>query len=199
MPRTQEQYGRLRSITKTKIRSAGLQLFSHKGLRETSVQEIATLAGISTGLMYRHYKSKEDLFRDLVNTAIHEMKTIEILLDADERPSSIFKQLSGAMMHEMNRSDESAQYLVLIAHSLLMGDLDPGMAEAYNSGLFERMANLIQKGQSMGDIRLGDPFQMTLLFFSMIQGLAIMKLSLRDRFVCPSADMLTAYLIEGSH
>lgn len=198
MPRTKEQNEHVRSVTKAKIRSAGLKLFSHKGLSGTSVQEIATAAGISTGLMYRHYKTKEDLFHDLVHTAIHEMKAIERLLDADERPSIIFKQLTDAMMHEMNKNDESAQYLVLIAHSSLKGDLDPEMLEKYNSELFERMANLIRRGQSMGDLCPGDPIQMTLLFFSTMQGLAMMKLSLKDRFVCPSAKMLTAYLIKDS-
>ncbi|MBW8351154.1 TetR/AcrR family transcriptional regulator [Bacillus sp. IITD106] len=196
MPRTKEQYEHLRSITKNKIRSAGLQLFSHKGLGGTSVQEIADVAGVSTGLMYRHYKKKDDLFHELVNTAIHEMKTIELLLDADERPSSIIKHLSVAMVDEMNKNDESAQYLVLIAHSLLMGDLDPEVAEKYNSELFERMVSLIRRGQSMGDLCSGDPYQMTLLFFSTMQGLAMMKLSLKDRFVCPNAEMLTAYLIK---
>ncbi|GGE00212.1 TetR/AcrR family transcriptional regulator [Paenibacillus nasutitermitis] len=195
MPRTKEQFEYLRSVTKNKIRSAGLQLFSHKGLRGTNVQEIAAVAGISTGLMYQHYNTKEDLFYDLVNTAIHEMKAIEFLLDADERPSIIFKQLSTAMMSEMNKNEESAQYLVLVAHSLLMGDLDTEIAETYNSELFERVANLIRRGQSMGDLHPGDPYQMTLLFFSTVQGLAVMKLSLKDRFVCPNAEMLTAYLI----
>lgn len=195
MPRTKEQFEYLRSVTKNKIRSAGLQLFSHKGLKGTNVQEIAVVAGISTGLMYQHYKTKEDLFHDLVNTAIQEMKAIEFLLEADERPSGIFKLLSGAMMREMSKNDESAQYLVLVAHSLLMGDLDPKIAGAHNAQLFERVANLIRKGQSMGDLRPGDPYQMTLLFFSMVQGLAVLKLSLKERFVCPDADMLTAYLI----
>ncbi|MCU6795122.1 TetR/AcrR family transcriptional regulator [Paenibacillus sp. WQ 127069] len=198
MPRTKEQYEQIRSKTKNKIRSAGLQLFSHKGLNGTSIQEIATSAGISTGLMYRHYKSKEDLFNDLVNTAIHAGKALESLLNSDDCPSAILKQLSDGLMHEMNKSDESAQYLVLITHSLMLGDLEQEMVESYNSVLFDQMTNLIRRGQSRGDLKPGDPYQMTLLFFSTLQGLAMMKLSLIDRFVCPSSEMLTAYLIKES-
>ncbi|WP_413788991.1 TetR/AcrR family transcriptional regulator [Psychrobacillus mangrovi] len=34
-----------------------LKLFAIKGFAETSIQEIAIRAGISTGLLYRHYKT----------------------------------------------------------------------------------------------------------------------------------------------
>ncbi|WP_335633118.1 helix-turn-helix domain-containing protein [Brevibacillus formosus] len=38
-----------------------MQLFVQKGFGSTNVQDIADTAGISIGLMYRHYKSKETL------------------------------------------------------------------------------------------------------------------------------------------
>ena len=60
MPRTKEQFNSMRNVTKDKIVEAGLKLFSHKGLAATSINDIASLAGISTGLLYHYYKSKED-------------------------------------------------------------------------------------------------------------------------------------------
>lgn len=44
------------------IQSAAMQLFVQKGYGSTNVQDIADTAGISIGLLYRHYKSKETLF-----------------------------------------------------------------------------------------------------------------------------------------
>jgi AcrR family transcriptional regulator len=71
-----------------------LELFSQKGLGSTSIQEIATLAGISTGLMYRHYKAKEDLFSVLVETAILGMNDIEDMLKSTDSPAAVLKQIA---------------------------------------------------------------------------------------------------------
>jgi AcrR family transcriptional regulator len=62
LPRTEQQYDAMRSATKEKIKAAGLQLFAYKGLAATSIQDIASLADISVGLMYHYYKSKEDVY-----------------------------------------------------------------------------------------------------------------------------------------
>src|SRR5690625_1279159 len=45
---------------KLKIMDIGLTLFSEKGYHSTSIQEIATEAGISKGAFYLYYQSKED-------------------------------------------------------------------------------------------------------------------------------------------
>jgi AcrR family transcriptional regulator len=45
---------------------AALRLFSHQGYRATSVREIATAAGLSTGNVYHHFGDKEAIFRELL-------------------------------------------------------------------------------------------------------------------------------------
>ncbi|NLK28746.1 MAG: helix-turn-helix transcriptional regulator, partial [Clostridiales bacterium] len=61
MARTQEQNERMSLVTKGKIMDAGLKLFSRKGFSITSIKDIAQAAGISTGLIYRHFSTKEEL------------------------------------------------------------------------------------------------------------------------------------------
>lgn len=52
-------------MTKTELKSTARQLFLEKGYDETSIQDIASLAGYSVGSVYRHWKSKQDLFMDI--------------------------------------------------------------------------------------------------------------------------------------
>lgn len=66
MPQTKEQFEEIRNKTREKIQLATMQLFVQKGYISTNVQEIADLADISIGLLYRHYKGKEELFNELV-------------------------------------------------------------------------------------------------------------------------------------
>jgi len=60
-PRKQEKLEVIREQSRSKILSAALRLFSKKGFNNTSINDIAGEAGISKGLMYNYFKSKEEL------------------------------------------------------------------------------------------------------------------------------------------
>jgi len=49
------------------ILEAALKLFSKQGYRGTSIREISTEAGLSTGNVYHHFPDKEALFTTLLN------------------------------------------------------------------------------------------------------------------------------------
>lgn len=49
-----------------KILDAAVRLISHYGYDKTTVSDIAKEAGVSKGAIYLHWKSKEDLFEDLL-------------------------------------------------------------------------------------------------------------------------------------
>jgi AcrR family transcriptional regulator len=49
------------------ILQAALLLFSRQGYRGTSIREIATEAGLSTGNVYHHFPDKEALFKTLLD------------------------------------------------------------------------------------------------------------------------------------
>lgn len=60
-PLTKEQFEAIREESKTKILNAALRLFTTKGFEYTSINNIATEAGISKGLIYNYFKSKDEL------------------------------------------------------------------------------------------------------------------------------------------
>lgn len=60
---------------KARIERAALTLFVERSIEGVSTKSIAALAGVSEGLLYRHFKSKADLARTLMKT-IHDQLTI---------------------------------------------------------------------------------------------------------------------------
>lgn len=57
----------LKEDIKKSIDTAALELFSEKGYANTTMADIASRAGISTGNLYRYYPGKEVLFYSLIN------------------------------------------------------------------------------------------------------------------------------------
>lgn len=54
---------------------AAAECFARKGFHQTTMDDIAREAGISAGLIYRHFAGKEDLIIELVKTNTHIERT----------------------------------------------------------------------------------------------------------------------------
>jgi len=72
-PRTEKQYEQIREQKKTLIIETALRLFADEGFHSTSISKIAKLAGISKGLMYNYFKSKEELLKEIVISGISNL------------------------------------------------------------------------------------------------------------------------------
>lgn len=59
-------------IRRQEIIDTAIRLFSEKGYRFTSMNDIAKEMNVVSGLCYRYFKSKEDLYRTVVNIYAEE-------------------------------------------------------------------------------------------------------------------------------
>ena len=66
MPRTKKQFEDMRKSSKQKILDAAIEIFAKEGYHSSTVSAIAKKAGISQGLMYNYFKSKEKLLNELM-------------------------------------------------------------------------------------------------------------------------------------
>jgi AcrR family transcriptional regulator len=85
---------------RSRLRSAGEDAFGRRGLRGTTVDELARAAGISKGAFYRFYDSKEALLLALIDdyeTAAHAR--IEAAVRAD--PHRGFEYLIDTAVHAL--------------------------------------------------------------------------------------------------
>lgn len=80
MPRTPKQFEEIRKEKRKLIMDVALDHFANEGYLPTSISHIAQTAGISKGLMYNYFKSKEDLLKCILNTLIDE---IMVAFDTD--------------------------------------------------------------------------------------------------------------------
>lgn len=73
MPRTEEQLHQIRKERSQTIMATALEEFATHGYENTSISMIAKKAGVSKGLMYNYFKSKEDLLTHIMMEGIEEM------------------------------------------------------------------------------------------------------------------------------
>lgn len=71
-PRSPEDFNKIRKRSRQTIMEVALELFSNKGYHATSISQIAKVAGISKGLIYNYFDSKEALLRAIMMDAFEE-------------------------------------------------------------------------------------------------------------------------------
>lgn len=72
-PRTPQQFEEIRKGRKETIMNTALEEFANHGYVSTSISMIAKKAGVSKGLMYNYFKSKEDLLASIMEEGFEEM------------------------------------------------------------------------------------------------------------------------------
>jgi len=72
-PRTPKQFEDIREEKKNLIMNVALEHFAKEGYHNTTISHIAKHAGISKGLMYNYFESKEDLLSEIINRSMDEI------------------------------------------------------------------------------------------------------------------------------
>jgi len=67
-PRRRLTQAEAKAQTRGRLLAAGAKVFAQKGFAGASLEEIAELAGYTTGALYHHFANKEKLFLELLET-----------------------------------------------------------------------------------------------------------------------------------
>ena len=72
-PRTSKQFQEIREEKRTLIMDTALEHFAREGYHAATITHLATHAGISKGLMYNYFESKEALLRAIIQRSVSEV------------------------------------------------------------------------------------------------------------------------------
>jgi len=98
--------------TKELILEKALKLFSEKGIKETTIRDIAKAVGITEGAIYRHFESKDQIVHELFDTHSSELydrlsKVIGRYEDRERR----FKELVKAFLDFAFKNPDAFRYM----------------------------------------------------------------------------------------
>lgn len=177
MARSNEKNEKMRDESKQKIREAALRQFADKGLFAARIQDIAADARISQGLLYRYYTSKDDIFVDLIDDALDKVNEASIQVSSLELSAKEKILLSlTELFKTIETSDSFRQTCRLIAqamNSTAIPEKAQKLLEEKRDVPYRIFAEVMRQGQAEDTVVEGKPEELSILFWSTINGLAI--------------------------
>ena len=196
MPRSSAQYEAMRAATREKVQAAAITLFARHGFAATNMRDIAREAGISTGLIYRHYATKDDLFAALAAQATDGLRGVVELFRSEGSPAALLAGFAGEFVDDIARVQGSAEFMLIMNQAFVSrrrsAQIDALLDQ--HLALVDATVALIRRGQRLGEFRPGDPAELATCWFAAVTGLATLKAALGDRFTAPHPSTLTGFL-----
>jgi len=137
------------------ITQAALSAFAEKGYAATRVDEVARRAGVSKGLLYLYFKTKEDLFKAVIRSFLSPR--IDALIENIEQSEmSAEKFLRGpflAFATSLPKSPARVLVKLMIAEGPKHPDLIAWYWDNVVSRALDALRTLIQRGVDSGEFR----------------------------------------------
>ena len=158
---------------KQQILDVSLDLFVRHGYTGTSTRGISKKIGISSGLMFHYFKSKEDLYIAHLKTALDAVSMIEEYFQMPLTPIQIFSEIAEASLSFFAVSPTTAKVFLLTKQALYADYLTDEMkAIIENLNIMDKLVPLVKAGQKAGEIKSGNPRTLAICFFSSIESAA---------------------------
>lgn len=151
--------------------SAGLNLFIRKGYAATKTLDISQAAGISEGLLFHYFETKEKLYEELVKIGISGPQSI--LTGIKSEPLEFFLTAAKVIFEYVEADSFVAKMFVLMKQAQFNDAAPQSIKEILKENkILSVSIEKIKMGQKNGTIRKGDPFALSLAYWGAVQGIA---------------------------
>jgi AcrR family transcriptional regulator len=193
--RNASQNERMRDERRQAILSCAVRLFATRGLAATKVADIAAEVGMAQGLLYHYFRSKEEMFVEIVRFAFERMNGAARNLERlPLTPRQKIERTVTTLMRTLDEHEDFAWISVLVSTASI-SDAIPAEAKAIISRErdvpYRIVARLARAGQKDGSFLAGRPDDMALVFWTTVKGLALHRLALGSDYRSPDPRILT--------
>jgi AcrR family transcriptional regulator len=177
MPRSKITSEQMRSQTREKILTAARSLFAERGYFNCKIADIARQAGMSQGILYWYFPSKEELLKSVLADGF---ETLGQLTEAAANRSGTSREKLNALLDDYiafgrQKGEFTAVFISIMGHGGLpllakLGFDTTQIGMHYHQAL----SMILAQGQAEGVVMAGiDPNILTMFFFSLFNGLMI--------------------------
>jgi AcrR family transcriptional regulator len=177
MSKAKKRFEEMRTRSEEKILTAALELFATNGYKNTSISGIAKKAGISKGLMYNYFESKNALLRAIVQKAIAE--GTDIVNHAIEDYDTPIEELKHFIIFTIEHVKTNFQFWKLLS------------SLAHQQNIMESIGDLLEEQKKWGteigiklftELKSPHPLLSAMLFGAALDGVILGYLFMKDDY-----------------
>jgi len=196
------RYQRRKQDRPQEITEAAFGAFAENGFTATKVEDVARRAGVSKGLLYVYFKTKEELFKAVIRSVVTpRLDELTRTLDASDLSAEAF--IRGPVLEFMKRVPGSP-ISVVIRLMISEAPKHPDLVEYYWQNVASRglgaLRQLLHRGVDNGEFResaVSDLPQLIVapVMMSIVWGIVFADRSLdTDKLIETHVDMILAYI-----
>jgi AcrR family transcriptional regulator len=178
-PRGEKRNEQMRADATAKITRAALEVFAEYGYHGATMNQIMQVSGLSKGLVYHYFPSKEKIFFHLVDTALEISRNT--WMDALDSPGTAWEKIERLSENvvKIAFTDESSLYSLIMVQATTQGKSIPGLLEHIYQHLayYNELPLLIVEAQKSGEATQGDPELLFLAYVALVQGFTLFLLN----------------------
>lgn len=192
-PLSKQQLDQIRDERTTQIKQAALKVFARHGFVRTKTSVIAAEAGISEGLIFRYFETKDKLYATIVKELLEDAASE--IDDSRELPGTPYEQIKALTRNMLDENNKFAFMLILRARKT--DGLSPEIAhilEQYSvDAMIDRLLPVFVRGQEAGEFAAGDPRQLLCWYMSVVNSLILQEQG-EEAYGFPDVDVLMRLL-----
>jgi len=146
-----------------------MNLFSEQGFDGTSTREIARAAGVNEAIIFRHFKTKEDLYWAVLADRIERRgrsRQVRELLESEGDSREVMIAVAEAMLERT--ADDEAVTRLLFYSALRNRELSDRFFQTYAQEKFDLLGDFLRRRIEEGEFRAVDPLVASRSFLGMI-------------------------------
>ena len=183
------------------VRSA-IHLFAEKGFRGATTRELAAAAGVTEPILYRHFRTKRDLYTAIIEATASEasLRAADLAELAKRGDDREFFRAAGEVVLQRYESDPEISRLLLFS-CLERHELADLFLDKLFLGFYKLVAGYIRRRTRAGAFRKVDAEIATRGFVGMIAYHGLFGLLFPKRFGTPNrrrvVDQMVTVFLEG--
>lgn len=199
---TKPRYRRRKKDRPKEITAAAFDAFAEGGFAATTVDEVAKRAGVSKGLMYVYFKTKEELFKAVVKSVVVR-RVDRLILEVETTELSSEAFIRGPLLSFLKKIPGSP-VAVVVRLLIAEGPRHPDLVDYYYENVVAKglaaisgfLARGVERGEFHASAATGLPHLILApVMLSIIWGIIFRNRALdTDKLIATQIDMLLTHI-----
>lgn len=144
------------------------RVFLERGFFNATMQMIASQAGGSKETLYRHFKSKEALFAEVVGRKAAQISGPASAIARDEAPETALFELGISLLHTLTRDDAASLFSLVVAEASRSPRLGAIFYTRGPGATLKRLTKYLRSASTRGQLRCREPMRAAKLFLGAV-------------------------------